>query len=472
MKLNIKKYYKISILALAVTVTSCSIDDIQPVNKLTTENTIRDEASAQLVLNGVYSLGKAFDVSFFPLHLAAYGDEGMITGFLAGSKGFNTNDVPVDNIFLANLYNGQYKIINSANFLIQELEAQKAIGISKEKKLNMISEAKFQRALAYFNLLRYFGEFYDMNSANGVVLRTTFSTVLEAQARNTVREVYNQIEEDLLYGSENGPQYVEHFYSGKLASKALLCKVYLYEGKYNQASTLADEVIFNDEGYYLEFQYDAIFKNSFNSSEVIFAPFTGPDNEGKTNMVQVSRTNYSQTLKNLADQQVGTDDDGSLDGSGEGFDPRFQFAYSDDTKKSNSNGKYPFLDNIASQGNTLYHLRLGEIYLVKAEAEARSTNGDLSIALDNLNEIRNRAGVAPKELSDKATLLEDIRQEKLLELFFENGECWFDIVRYDILGDLTASDVKPTVTSNNQFVLPMPLQVIIGNNALIQNSGY
>ena len=32
--------------------------------------------------------------------------------------------------------------------------------------------------------------------------------------------------------------------------------------------------------------------------------------------------------------------------------------------------------------------------------------------------------------------------------------------------------VQPTVTSNNQFVLPMPLQVIIGNDALIQNSGY
>ena len=126
MKLNIKKYYKISILALAVTVTSCSIDDIQPVNKLTTENTIRDEASAQLVLNGVYSLGKAFDVSFFPLHLAAYGDEGMITGFLAGSKGFNTNDVPVDNIFLANLYNGQYKIINSANFFNSGIRSAKS----------------------------------------------------------------------------------------------------------------------------------------------------------------------------------------------------------------------------------------------------------------------------------------------------------------------------------------------------------
>ena len=268
MKQYIKNSAAVLLFAVAATVTSCSIDDIKPYNKLTPENAVRDEASAQLILNGVYDLGREFDVSFFPLHLAALGNEGTISGFMSGSKGFNTNEVPVDNIFLTNLYSGHYKIINACNFLIQELEAGKAVGISEEKMLNMISEAKFQRAFAYFNLVRYFGEFYDLNSDKGVVLRTTFSNEFEAQARNSVKEVYNQIEEDLLFASQNGPIYIDHFYSGSLASKALLAKVYLYEGKYAEASALADEVIFNDEGYVLEAEYSAIFKNSFNSSEV------------------------------------------------------------------------------------------------------------------------------------------------------------------------------------------------------------
>lgn len=472
MKQHIIKINTILLFAIASTVASCNIDDIQPNNKLTTENTIRDEASAQLVLNGVYDLGKEFDVSFFPLHLAAYGNEGTISGFMSGSKGFNTNEVPVDNIFLTNLYSGHYKIINSCNFLIQELEAGKAIGISEEKKAEMMAQAKFQRAFAYFNLLRYFGEFYDLNSSYGVVLRTSFSAVLEAKPRNTVGEVYQQIEEDLVYASAMGPVYVEHFYSGSLAAKALLSKVYLYTGKFTEAATLADEVINNAEGYALEAQYSDIYKNSFNSSEVIFAPITGPDNEGKTAMYQVNTTIYSQTLKNLADAQVGTANDGSLSGSGSGYDPRFAFAYSTATKKSNGNGKYPFLNTIASQGNTLYHLRLAEIYLIKAEAETRKTGGDLNVALESLNEIRNRAGVAEKELTDKATLLEDIRNEKLLELFFENGEGWFDIVRYVNLGNLTAASAKATLVSPNQFVLPIPLQIIAGNKTVIQNKGY
>jgi hypothetical protein len=472
MKQHIKKIQTILLFAIATTITSCDIDDIKPQNKLTTANTIRDEASAQMVLNGVYDLGREFDVSFFPLHLAAYGNEGTIAGFLSGSKGFNTNEVPVDNIFLTNLYNGHYKIINSCNFLIQELEAGKAIGISEAKKGEMLAEAKFQRALTHFNLLRYFGEFYDLNSTYGVVLKTTFSTKLEAKPRNSVLEVYKQIEEDLLFSATNGPVYVQHFYSGSLAAKALLSKVYLYEKKFNEAALLADEVINNSEGYALETKYAAIFNNSFNSSEVIFAPFTGPDNEGKTAMNQVSRTNYSESLRTLADAQVGTSTDGNLSGAGSGYDPRFLYAYAQATKKTNGNGKYPFVDQISSQGNTLYHLRLAEIYLIKAEAETRRNGGDLDSALESLNEIRNRAGVTEKVLSTAATLLEDIRNEKLLELFFENGEGWFDIVRYHSLGNLTASSVKATVVSENQFVLPMPLDVIIGNKAIIQNKGY
>lgn len=472
MKQYIKNSAAVLLFAVAATVTSCSIDDIKPYNKLTTENTVRDEASAQLVLNGVYDLGKEFDVSFFPLHLAAYGNEGTISGFISGSKGFNTNEVPTDNIFLANLYNGHYKIINACNFLIQELQAGKAIGIADDKKAGMIAQAKFQRAFTYFNLLRYFGEFYDLNSTYGVVVRTNFANELEANPRNTVAAVYKQIEDDLLDASAKGPLNVEHFYSGSLAAKALLSKVFLYEKKYKEAATLANEVINNDEGYVLELNYGDIFKNSFNSSEVLFAPFTGPNNEGKTSMYEVVKTSYSQTLKTLADAQVGTLTDGKLTGAGSGYDPRFSFAYATTTKKSNGNGKYPFLNTISSQGNTLYHLRLGEIYLIRAEAEARRTGGDLDTALESLNEIRNRAGVTDKVLSDKETLLKDIRNEKLLELFFENGEGWFDIVRYVNLGNLTAASAKATLVSPNQFVMPIPLLVRAGNKTVIQNKGY
>ncbi|WP_310994027.1 RagB/SusD family nutrient uptake outer membrane protein [Aequorivita marina] len=470
MKKYINTLKKLLILAIAVTISSCSIDDIEPINQLTVENTVRDEASAQLVLNGIYDLGRAFDVSFFPLHLAAYGDEGVST-FLSGDSGFNTNEVPVENRFLTNLYNGHYKIINSANFLIEELEAGKALGISEERKAGMISEAKFQRAFAYFNLLRYFGQYYDASSSYGVVLRTSFATDLESTPRSSVQETYNLIEADLEYAAENGPVFIEHFYSGSLAAKALLAKVKLYEGKYAEAATLAQEVINNGEGYALEMVYADVFANRFNSAEVIFAPFAGPGAEGGSNMNLVSRTTYSEYFRALADAQVGADNDGSLIGEGSDYDPRFSFAYSEITQGVNANGKYPFADNASSQGNTMYHLRLSEMFLVHAEAVARA-GGDTNVALQSLNTIRERAGVELKEFTDVATLLEDVRQEKLLELSFENGEPLFDLVRYDVLGNLDASSIKPTLNNESKFVLPMPSQVLIGNNELVQNPGY
>lgn len=470
MKKYINTFQKLLILAIAITVSSCSIDEVKPINQLTTENTIRDEASAQQVLNGVYDLGRAFDLSFFPLHLAAYGEEGISSG-LSGEKGFNTNEVPVENRFLTNLYNAHYKIINAANFLIQELEAGKAIGISEERMMEMISEAKFQRAFSYFNLLRYFGQYYDTSSSYGIVLRTEFATELESTPRSSVQETYNLIKADLEYAAENGPVFIEHFYSGSLAAKALLAKVKLYEGKYIESAALAEEVINNAEGYTLEMNYSDIFLNRFNSPEVIFAPFAGPGAEGGSNMNLISRTTFSEYFRSLADIQVGEANDGSLDGTGANYDPRFSFAYSDATQGVNQQAKYPFADNSSSLNNTLYHLRLAEIYLVHAEALTRA-GGDTTLALQSLNSIRDRAGVDPKEFVDVATLLEDIRQEKLLELFFENGEPLFDLVRYDILGNIDAASIKPTLNNESKFVLPIPSDVLIGNNQMVQNPGY
>lgn len=464
-----------SILCLSILMltTNCSIDDIKPINQLTEENAIRDTASAQTILNGVYDLGREFDVSNFPLYLAAYGNEGRIVGNgLTGSNGYNTNEVPVENRYLTNLYNGLYKIINLSNFLIQGLEAGKAVDISETRKMEMISEAKFQRALTYFNLLRYFGQFYDVNSQYGVVLRTEFANELTAQARNSVQEVYTQIQSDLQYASTNGPVNVAHFYSGSLAAKALLAKVELYLGNFDTAATLAEEVINNSEGYALESDYASIFSNSFNSSEVLFAPFSGPGAEGGSTMGIINRTTFSENLRGLADVQVGTSNDGVLAEAGSGYDPRFAFAYSDDTQGQNNQAKYPFGSITGDQNNTIYHLRLGEIYLIHAEAEARRTGSDLDAALTSLNTIRLRAGVAEKTLSDAETLLEDVRQEKLLELFYENGEPWFDVVRYDRLGNLEASNVKATLTTENKFILPMTSQVLIGNTNIIQNPGY
>ena len=452
------------------TFSSCSIDDVQPFYQLTAENVVRDETSAQLVLNGIYSGWKTIELNAFPLHLEALGTVGNFTGIINGSTGFNTNQVLPENVYISNLYNAHYKIINSANFLIQELEAGKAVGISEKAKAEIIAQAKFNRAMAYFNVLRYFGEYFDEGSQFGMVIRTTFSENLEFDSRSSVAATYSLILSDLEYSMDNGPEYVEHFYAGKVAATALLARVQLYRGDYTAAATLAGMVIDNAEGYELEENYKDIFSKTYNSSESIFAIYHSPRPAGGSGMYQINSTKYSNTFKDLADEQVAGV--GSLTGAGSGFDPRFEFGYSDATKGINKMGKYPTSENIGSSvGSTLFYIRLAEMYLIRAEAIVRS-NGDLTAALEDVNTLRLRAGVAEKALSTKAALLEDIRHEKMLELYFENGESWFDLIRYHKAGDLSVFVEKPSITSTKQFILPIGLNVLTANNLMIQNPGY
>lgn len=438
---------KIYILKTALTLMfftallSCSIDDVKPLNQLTTENTVRDEASAQAVLNGIYGGWRAIELNAFPLHLGALGNEGFFSGTITGSTGFNSNQVKPENLYLGFLYNAHYKIINSSNFLIEELEKGKAVGISEERKTELITQAKFSRAMANFNLLRYFGTFYDQSSPNGIVLKTAFSTDVVVAKRNSVQEVYTSILADLNDAAENGPSFVAHYYAGKVAATALMARVKLYMNDYEGAAAAAQEVILNAEGYDLEANYNSIFTKTYNSSEAIFAIYHTQSPEGGSGMYQVNRTKFSETLRTLADLQIAGA--GSLTGSGSGSDPRFSYAYAADTKGTNLNGKYPVNTFEAnSVNNTIYYIRLAEIYLIHAEAEARKVGGNLEDALASLNKIRERAGVEAYQASSKETLLRQIREEKLLELFFENGETWFDLVRYHIAGDVSAFDEK------------------------------
>ena len=468
MKKNIIKTV-VAVMCFA-TFSSCNIDDVKPFNQLTSENVVRDEVSAQAVLNGVYSGWKVLELNAFPLHLEALGAVGNFTGVVNGSAGFNANQVLPENAYISNLYNAHYKIINGSNFLIQELEAGKAVGISESSKSEMIAQAKFHRAMAYFNLLRYFGEYFDANSQYGVVLRTNFANGLEYSPRSSVAATYSLILSDLDYAINNGPTNVEHYYVGQVAATALLARVQLYRGEYADAETLAGIVIDNAEGYELEGSYASIFSNGYNSSETIFAIYNDIPPSGGSGMYQVSRTKYSNAFQNIADAQV--EGEGSLSGTGSGFDPRFSFAYSDATKGINLNGKYPANENAAtSTRSTLYYIRLAEMYLIRAEATARS-NGDLEAALADVNTLRLRAGVEEKQLTDKATLLNDIRQEKMLEMFYENGESWFDLIRYHKAGDLNAFEQKSSLTNTKQFILPIGISVLTGNNLMVQNPGY
>ena len=115
-------------------------------------------------------------------------------------------------------------------------------------------------------------------------------------------------------------------------------------------------------------------------------------------------------------------------------------------------------------------MRLSEMYLIRAEANARLSN--LNSALTDLNTIRERANLLPLDMT--ADILENIFLERRRELAFE-GHLLFDIVRYkkDINRNLGCISNSCNLSyPSNFFVLPIPASSTDLNENIQQNEGY
>lgn len=467
-------------LLLIFAITSCSLDDVKidRQSDITEKDLVQDENSARAVLNRVYTGFRTTNVVRFSGALMVSGTEQEIAGEQLGIFNFDKNNIQPKELSVSDdFYTGMYFIINTSNHLIQQVEAGKAEGITEPAKNEILGEAKTLRAYARFMLLRAFGQFYDINSKYGIVINNKPVSYSDKLARNTVKESYKAIIEDLQFGVANNADAKEHFYVTKSTAKAFLAKVYLYQKEFVKAEQLAKEVIdTNAGGYALEATYAQIYSKRWKSTEVLFAPYTNGRTEqySGTEMYGDEVLRPSSEFRTLADKQVASEP-ADLFTNFSGYDPRFIFSYQRPTGKPNSqNFKYTF--SSYTEGNTIYYMRMAEVYLIYAEAAAR--NNKLAEAVNAINKIRKRANegitVTPIEeiaSTNKDEVLKFVREEKMLELFLETGETWFDIVRYIDNGNLNF-DVKESLKKKEQLIFPIPVKAIIGNNKMIQNPGY
>ena len=135
------------------------------------------------------------------------------------------------------------------------------------------------------------------------------------------------------------------------------------------------------------------------------------------------------------------------------------------------NGKYPHSTNDDGKSNTYYFLRLGEVYYIHAEAEARQGGNHLAAARTSLQTVLDAhvPGVYDVSTIPDNQLLEMIRQHKWIDLLFENQEEWYDMIRYYKHGDLDITTIRPNIKSDKQLILPIPQSAKAGNNLLIEN---
>ena len=113
--------------------------------------------------------------------------------------------------------------------------------------------------------------------------------------------------------------------------------------------------------------------------------------------------------------------------------------------------------------------RLAEQYLIRAEARAHL--GNIPGAKEDINHIRNRAGLGDTPANSKVTLIDAIVQERRVELFTEQGHRWFDLNRWELSDDLL-SPLK-SGWRNTDVLFPIPEgELELNPNLKPQNLGY
>jgi hypothetical protein len=129
----------------------------------------------------------------------------------------------------------------------------------------------------------------------------------------------------------------------------------------------------------------------------------------------------------------------------------------------------PFLGNRDNKQKNIQILRYADVLLMQAEAANELNNPGL--AVNNLNQIRKRAGLSEINPAAGQALREAIWNERRFELAMEHDR-FFDIVRQGRADVVMKAAGKNFIKGKNEL-LPVPaLQIELSGGKLTQNPGY
>jgi hypothetical protein len=470
-----KNYYMFFGCLLLLIAGSCKklVDVPEPVNSLTTSETFSSDGSATSGVVAIYNdltTGYNFNGINYGNGLTTYlagvsADEFTYSATGANFLQFQNNVLQSNNDRLGfTFWNGAYFDIYMANAAIEALTASKTL--TPATKNQLLGEAKFLRAYIYFYLVNLFGN---------VPLTTTSDFATNAVLKNTPSaETYQQMISDLkdaqsLMAGDYSVSGGERIRANKWAATALLARVYLYTGDWADAATQASAVIGNSGTYSLAGNLNNVFLK--NSTEAIWQlkPNSNSNYATWEGWSIVNGQNRSYPTYDLTSNLLSS------------FEPNDQrkpaWTYSVTYSGITYYGvyKYKATSAVTSSSNIPEYytmLRLAEQYLIRAEAEANGASGGTNGAINDLNTIRNRAGLSNLSTSlTQAQVIGAVAQERRIELFGEWGHRWFDLKRTGQAVSVLSQE-KGSPISNNALLWPIPYSEIIRNPNLQQNPGY
>ena len=490
--------YLFAVLAF-LSITSCtSFLDEKPSDRLVVGNFYNSEKDAQAAVDAAYEqLNSIYNRLMYMLGELPTDNMknglGMPNPFLQDLEFLRHNS---QNTFVRDMWANSYSGILRANTAVVKItDIEK---ITENKKNRFIAEAKFLRALYYFNLVRFFGD---------VPLILDLKSVDDAMIGRTPKaEVYNQIIEDLTFAETHlslRSEYTdaEEGRANRGAAKILLGKVYLTMGEFQKAADKLAEVVDNEStfGFALHDNYGANWKSDTEAGKeaVFYIEYKQPPFKHNGEMA-LSGPRYSVpepigvAAMNEADiptrelYDMFSDDD-----TRKAVNFRTEFKHFVTGKIIVSSipvsVKY-FVDGLESGDLcdvNVHIIRYADALLMYAEA--LNEVGEPAKALTVLNRIRQRAYGNDsgnfKEMSKEA-FRTVVLNERRLE-FPHEGHRWFDLVRtgtfiqrmkeHSAYEAKVAEANKVDIASNLKdfmTLMPIPQSEMDLNPNLVQNPGW
>jgi starch-binding outer membrane protein, SusD/RagB family len=455
------KIFKIySLLILSLLVSQCGFLDETSPNDLDAETAIKDGASANAALIGCYSSlqNSSSYGGHFALISETCGGNALTGGYnylSLDQLGFHA--VTPTNLLIEELWTAQYRTITNTNQLLTALP--KISDLSAVDKKHIEAQARGLRAMVHFDLLRYFGEHWNQNSALGIPIVQTVQTLQDAPTRATVAATYTAVLSDLNAAlTLIDPTKKDIPYLTKSGINALLSRVYLFKGDKVKAAQHATEVInSNDFALVDAANYATIFTKRLTSESVFELKFDAQNRSAYNGLT------YGRDLAIRSEVNFFADTSLNKFFQTRTGDVRAEML---DFVNNNAtilpNGRTQKYRGEEARDNSAYMIRFAEMYLIRAEA-----NGKIN-GLTDLNLIRVQRGLTAltaANVSTDAAYQKAVMDEIQAEFNFE-GHRYFNLAR-------TRQLLAETNIENFRSIMPIPgREIIASKGSIAQNPGY
>lgn len=427
--------------------------EVTPRHAIPDETAVVDKKSAEQALRGVYRAIGSYAQSYITLNILAGGD--ATYNNVGDPHLIIAHDYRADNSNFASAWGGIYKAINQINLVVHKVPVLNDPLLTEANKNQLLGEALFFRALAYFDLVRIWG---------GVPLKLTPTENLNQPLgipRSSVAETYAQIEADLTRaGTLLNTTGTNRIRASKTSVQALLSRLYLYQKKWTEAEQSAGLLIGNTN-YELLRPFTAWFKGDLGTKESILEiAYTSQNPNGLRGAFQHQTKGGSYSLAPKAATA------NLLNDPATGGGPAGRRALVGSITQAGTTVWYGDLYFRSPATDPIYLLRIAEQYLIRAEARVYKNN--LGGALTDINEVRGRANLvafnaANFDINNPQALLLAIEEERRFEFLWE-GDRWPDLVRTGRAKDVFQIE-------DYKLLFPIPLdEVVIGG--LGQNARY